>query len=247
MENRNYNNNRKRRILPSFITKTAWKPGVKRRRLSYNCRRLYRIAANSKVSVPDIKEPLPNDLLKLIFKFNHAQNFTTDLEFIKYKFLINEDLRILQNRLEQFINKYNPLPYQIHSLIIMIAKRHRSYRYNMNDYPIFLYDLTGLIRSYIGSCRMTNQIRESCSCHRRCKSCIQKELRIAYLLHILDHNRNLKFLLTSRSVQRELSMKYLDLRKNRISDHWIIRLYNDVMFNLESTCHISKWNNWSRK
>ena len=210
MENRNYNNNnpninrRKRRILPNFITRMTGKPSFKRRRL-YRCRRLY---GNRNISTPDIKEPLPDDILKLVFKFSYAQNFTTELEFIKYKFTINEDLRLFQRRLEKFLIKYNPLPYQIQSLILIIADKHRGYRYNSNEYPIFLYDVIGLIKSYIGGCGMTNRIRESCSCQRRCNSCIQEELRVAYLLHIFDHSRNLRLQLYSRNVQKELSMKF---------------------------------------
>jgi hypothetical protein len=254
MENRDYNNNnpnrnhRKRRILPDFITRMAWKSDFKRRRLNYRCRRLYNMAAsgNRNISTPDIKESLPDDILKLVFKFSYAQNFTTELEFIKYKFTINEDLRLFQRRLEKFLIKYNPLPYQIQSLILIIADKHRKYRYNSNEYPIFLYDVISLIKSYIGGCGMTNRIRDSCSCQRRCNSCIKKELRVAYLLHILDHSRNLRLQLYSRNVQKELSMRYMDLRKNGVENHWIVTLYNDIMFNPDSNCHISRWNRWQR-
>lgn len=255
MENRDYNNNnnnnpnrnrRKRRNLPDFITRVAWKPGIKRRRLNNRCRRFYNIATsgNRNISQPDIKESLPDDLLKLVFKFNCAQDFTTDLEFIKYKFTINEDLRIFKRRFENFLMKYNPLPSQIKSLIILIAEKHRGYNRNWNQYPLFLCDIIDVVRIYVGSCRMSDRIRHSCSCQRRCKDCITKELEVAYLLYLVDKSRNLKNLLRLRSVQKELSMKYIDLRKNGVENHWIVTLYNDVMFNTDSNCHVSRWKRW---
>ena len=173
MENREYNQ-RKRRVLPSFITNSCCRS--KKRRLNNPLNRENKF---DNYSIPTKhNDIIPDDILKLIFKFNHLTSFSLDKSLLKYKFYSNQNLKNFYINLDKFISKYNPLPSGISDIVIMIADLHQKHRLHTYSYPFKLHDIRAYLSNYLSNFNMIMRIENLCDCTRYCKSCTYRRLRI---------------------------------------------------------------------
>lgn len=237
MENREYNQ-RKRRVLPSFITNSCCRS--KKRRLNNPLIRENKFGNHS---IPTKQNDIiPDDILKLIFKFNHLTSFSLDKSLLKYKFYSNQNLNQFYVNLDKFISKYNPLPSGISDIVTMIADLHQIHRLHIYSYPFKLHDIRAYLSNYLSNFNMIMRIENLCDCTRYCKSCTYRRLRIGYLTHILGKSNFLRSELnSSHRIQKELSLHYINCRRRHKTNHWVIYLYNDIMFNPSSNVYVTKW------
>jgi len=244
MENRDYNNSRKRRLLPSFIQNLC--PISKKRRINPQFDKNY-------------LNYLPNDMLKLIFKFSHTgENIAENHKlFVKYKFCCNENIVYFKCSLINFLKRYKPSEDDIEDLIILISKKHEKYKINSYSYPQSLKIIINIIRNYFHRWAMRMKLDDTCHCSRDCDFCILRRIKIGYLLHILDQSYYLQEQLTSLKVQKVLFMNYKLSRAKHLRHksrklpssfdvyvkqmEWINLLFNDILFNSSSKVYIDYW------
>jgi len=243
------NNSRKRRILPNFVKNIC--PVSKKRRLEQPTK-----------SIKNQLDYLPNDMLKLIFKFSHTgKNIAESDKFIlKYKFCCNENIIYFQHRLKKFLKRYKPSENDIEDFIILISKKHEEYKLNSLTYPQSLIIIRQIICGYFHGWAMRMKIDSNCKCRRDCYFCIVRRIKIGYLLHILDKNYYICEQLTSLKVQKVLFMYYkqsrvTNLSKDNLIDRqlsssfnisknnreWIQLLFNDILYNSSSKVYINNW------
>lgn len=250
MENREYNNSRKRRILPHFIQNVC--PVFKKRRLNTP---EYKIKQSDKNQL----NYLPDDMLKLIFKFSHTgENIAENHKiFLKYKFCCNENIIYFKCRLIKFLRRYNPSEDDIEDFIILISKKHEKYKINSHPYPQSLIHIIRIIRHYFHRWAMRMKLDDTCHCSRDCDFCILRRIKIGYLLHILDESYYLQEQLTSLKVQKVLFMNYKLSRAKHLRNNsrklpssfdvyvkqmeWVNLLFNDILFNSSSKVYINHW------
>ena len=237
MENREYNQ-RKRRVLPSFITNSCSRS--KRRRLNNPLNRENRVNGH-RITIQE-NNIFPDDVLKLIFKFNHPTSFSLEKSLLKYKFYSNQNLNQFYVNLDKFISKYYPLASGISDIITIVADLHQKHRLHIHSYPFKLHDIREYLSNYLSNFNMIVRIDGLCNCIRYCKSCTYRRLRIGYLTHILGKSEFLRSELhSSKRIQKELSLHYINCRRRHKTNHWVIYLYNDIMFNPSSNVYVTKW------
>lgn len=247
------NNSRKRRILPNFIKNLC--PVSKKRRLN--------IEQNIQIkSTENQLDYLPDDILKVIFKFSHTgENLAESDKFmLKYKFYSNENSIYFKSRLIKFLKRYKPSENDIEDFIILISKEHEKYKFNSSTYPQSLINIRQIICGYFHSWAMRMKLDSNCKCRRDCYYCIIRRLKIGYLLHIIDKSYYICEQLTSLKIQKVLFMYYKvsrakNISKNNIIDRklpssfniyeinreWIKLLFNDILYNSSSKVYINNW------
>ena len=242
------NNSRKRRILPNFIKNIC--PTSKKRRLN-------RPTEYTKIQL----DYLPDDMLKLIFKFSHtAENIAESDKFmLKYKFCCNENITYFQCRLIKFLKRYKPSENDIEDFIILISKKHEKCKLNPSTYPQSLKIIKHIICKYFHGWAMRMKLDSNCKCRSDCYFCIVRRIKIGYLLHILDKSYYICEQLTYLKVQKVLFMYYKLSRAKHLKDNlvnrrlpssfdvcvknmeWINLLFNDILFNSSSKVYINNW------